>query len=384
MLCVTRPRTVITAAAALALTGALAAGLPVADAARAPTPGTSPDLRLAGPPGQVVRSATVGLGADRLHPVPGGARTDRLSTSTYSMVGFTWRGPDPAVALRTRTDGRWTAWRSAPLLTDGRAADGRSASSVLWVDRSQGIQVRTASRTPEALQLVLIDPGVLPSDDDVSANTTEASLSRTAVTDSAPQPELHTRKEWGANPRWRNGEPFYLHELKQIHVHHTATGNDYTRADVPGILRGIYRYHTQSLGWFDIGYNFLVDRFGRAWVGRSGGVNRLVRGAHTLGFNHASVGIAVLGNLERREAWPEAVTTLVRLAAWKLDKYGRYADGDVTITSSGSDKYPAGARVRLPAIDGHRDTNDTACPGGRLYAKLPDIRRRTQARIDRF
>ncbi len=166
-------------------------------------------------------------------------------------------------------------------------------------------------------------------------------------------------------------------------MHHTATGNSYSRADVPGILRGMYRYHTQTLGWFDIGYNFLVDRFGRAWVGRSGGVNRLVQGAHTLGFNHASVGIAVIGNLEARAPWSEAVTQVVRLAAWKLDMYDRYAVGSVTITSSGSDKYPDGTRVRLPAIDGHRDTNDTACPG-RVYRKLPEIRERAQWRIDHW
>ena len=383
MLFSARPR-YAAAAAALILTGALGAGQPVAGAAPTPAADPGPDLRLAAPPGQVVRSATVRLGANRLHAARGGARTERLSTAAYSMVGFTWRGPDPDIALRTRTAGRWTHWQDAQLLTDGRASDGRSASSLLWVDRSRGIQVRTTSGAPEALDLVLINPGVLPGDSAVSdsAGATTA-LPRVAAIGSAPQPELHTRKEWGADPSWRNGRPVYTHRLKQIHVHHTATGNDYSRADVPGILRGMYRYHTQTLGWFDIGYNFLVDRFGRAWVGRSGGVNRLVRGAHTLGFNEHSVGIAVIGNLEARAAWPEAVTAVVKLAAWKLDKYDRNADGWVHVTSTGSDKYPDGTRVRLPAIDGHRDTNDTACPG-RIYDQLPGIRRRTQRRIDHW
>ncbi|HET7196930.1 MAG TPA: N-acetylmuramoyl-L-alanine amidase [Nocardioides sp.] len=384
MLSCTRPGTLSTAAAALALTGALVAGPPLADAAPAPTPGARPDLRLAAPPGQVVRSATVRLGADRLQPTRSGGRTDRLSTTTYSMVGFTWRGPNPDVTLRTRTAGKWTPWRSVPPLTDGRAAGGRSASSLLWVDRSHGIQVRTSRQTPEALQLVLIDPGVLPSDSAASdpADATTA-RPRAGAIGAAPQPELHTRKEWGADPSWRNGSPVYTHRLKQIHVHHTATGNDYSQADVPGILRGIYRYHTQTLGWFDVGYNFLVDRFGRAWVGRSGGVNRLVRGAHTLGFNEHSVGIAVIGNLARRAPWPEAVTAIVKLAAWKLDAHGRDALGSVTVTSTGSDKYPNGTTVRLPVIDGHRDTNDTECPG-RAYGQLPEIRDRAQWRIDHW
>ncbi len=379
MPCSTRPTTLLTAAAALVLIGALGAGQPVAYTAPAPVPGAGPDLRLAGPLGEVVRSATVRLDADRLHPSRGGARTDRLSTAAYSMVGFTWRGRDPDVALRTRTDGRWSDWRHADLLTDGRSSDGKRASTLLWVDRSQGVQVRT-SRTPRALDLVLIDPGVLPNDDALTG-TSAPTLPRIAT--SAPKPELHSRKEWGADPDWRNGKPVYLHRLKQIHVHHTATGNGYSRADVPGILRGMYRYHTQTLGWFDIGYNFLVDRFGRAWVGRSGGADRLVQGAHTLGFNHASVGIAVIGNLEARAPWPEAVTETVRLAAWKLDMHDRDAVGSVRITSTGSDKYPEGTRVRLPAIDGHRDTNDTACPG-RAYRKLPEIRERAQWRIDHW
>jgi hypothetical protein len=376
-----RPSTLLTAATALVLTGALGAGPPTADAAPAPSRRAGPDLRLAAAPGQVVRSATVRLDADRLHPVRGGSRTDRLTTAPYSMVGFTWRGPDPDVALRTRTDGRWSHWRQPHLLTDGQASDGGSASTLLWVDRTQGIQVRTG-RTSRALDLVLIDPGVLPSDE-AAASTSVPALPRTAVTDSAPPPELHSRKEWGADPSWRNGQPVYMHRLRQIHVHHTATGNDYSRADVPGILRGIYRYHTQSLGWFDIGYNFLVDRFGRTWVGRSGGANRLVRGAHTLGFNDRSVGVAVIGNLEVRRAWPEAVSQVVRLAAWKLDMYDRDAVGKVRVTSTGSDKYPEGTRVRLPVIDGHRDTNDTACPG-RIYRTLPNIRERAQWRIDHW
>jgi hypothetical protein len=172
--------------------------------------------------------------------------------------------------------------------------------------------------------------------------------------------------------------------MRQVHVHHTATGNDYSRSDVPAILRGMYRYHTHSLGWFDIGYNFLVDRFGRAWVGRSGGSGRLVRGAHTLGFNKTSVGIAVIGNLEERRPWKKAVTSVVKLAAWKLDKYDRQATGTVVVRSSGSDKYSEDERVELPVIDGHRDTNDTACPGEYLYAELPSIRNRAQWRIDNW
>ena len=200
----------------------------------------------------------------------------------------------------------------------------------------------------------------------------------------APQPPLLSRKQWGADPSLRNGTPRYNAGIRQVFVHHTASGNDYTRADVPAIMRGMYRYHTQSLGWFDLAYNFVVDRFGRAWVGRSGGVAKPVRGAHTLGFNHTSVGIAMIGNFDLKKPTQKAVTAVVRLAAWKLDLHQHDAVGRVVVTSEGSDRFVAGRRVRLPVVAGHRSTNETACPGEYLHARLPEIRRRAQERIDRY
>lgn len=195
---------------------------------------------------------------------------------------------------------------------------------------------------------------------------------------------MHTRKEWGAKRKYLNGSPTYQPTIKQVHVHHTVNGNDYRRADVPGMLRSMYRYHTQRLGWFDIGYNFLVDRFGRAWVGRSGGHRRFVTGAHTLGFNHKSVGIAVIGNFTAHRPGKRARRTVSKIAAWKLAQAGRdRATGKVRMTSHGSDRFGPGRKVRLPRIDGHRDTNQTACPGDELYGLLPDVRRRAQRRLDR-
>ena len=201
--------------------------------------------------------------------------------------------------------------------------------------------------------------------------------------DTAPQPDLRSRKDWGADESWRDGRPVLCRTIQQVHVHHTASGNDYSRQDVPALIRSFYRYHTRSLGWSDIGYNFLVDRFGRTWVGRAGGPSRPVRGAHTLGFNHTSVGVAVIGNYDSGAAVDRIVTAIVRLAAWKLDRYGRRPRGRTRVYSHGSDKYPKGW-VKLKVIDGHRDTNDTACPGDRLYARLPEIRKRTHWHVKRW
>jgi len=340
-------------------------------------------VRLSAPAGEVVRSTTVDLTGKAWSRARGEERTVTLRTSRFSMVGATWQGLAPRLELRTLRPAGWTAWQHADPMTDGPSLpDGRGASDLLWVDDSSAIQVRADGGLPGSLDLVLIDPGHLPTDVTAAPSAADPRRSRSARATQAPAPRMMSRADWGANPRWRNGQPRYFYRLLQIHVHHTATANDYAPADVPGILRGMYRYHTQTLGWFDIGYNFLVDRFGRAWVGRSGGVNRLVQGAHTLGFNVRSVGIAVIGNLEERRPTAKSLRTVVRLAAWKLDRYGRDAMGRVVVRSTGSDRYADGRRVRLPVIDGHRDTNDTACPGEFLYAKLPEIRRRAQWRIN--
>jgi uncharacterized protein with LGFP repeats len=370
-------------AAVLLLAGTIVA-MP-GTASSAPADATRPDrVRLTAPAGEEVRSATVDLTDRTWSNARGDARTTTLRTSRFSMVGATWRGDEPRLEVRTLRPGGWTAWQHADPMADGPSIRNGGATDLLWVDDSSAIQVRTDGPTPARLDLVLIDPGRVPTDDDPAPDPVRPLRDRATRPTHAPQPELRGRNDWDADPDWRNGKPHYMDHLKQIHVHHTATGNEYSRSDVPAILRGMYRYHTQTLGWFDIGYNFLVDRFGRAWVGRSGGANKLVRGAHTLGFNHASVGIAVIGNLEDRKPWADAVTTVVKLAAWKLDKYGRNASGRVTVRSTGSDKYAEDERVRLPVIDGHRDTNDTACPGERLYAQLPGIRRRAQWRIDHW
>jgi uncharacterized protein with LGFP repeats len=91
-----------------------------------------------------------------------------------------------------------------------------------------------------------------------------------------------SRREWGADPRLGDEcfEPVYGSSVRAVVLHHTVNSNDYSRSDAPAIVRSILAYHTQGQGWCDIGYNFLVDRFGRIYQGRRGGVRLPVRGAH--------------------------------------------------------------------------------------------------------
>ena len=367
----------------------LVAGLVVGNPASAqPDRGSAPLLRLERQPGSVVRSVELPLVASRLARVGGGeSRTRRLATTTYKMVGLTWRGRDPRLRVRTHDATGWSRWAAVEPLTDlpdDVAAEARRSgthgTSPLWVGASDGVQVSVRGARPSDLELVLIDPGVLPGD----ATVSDPQLARTLTTTGAPRPSIHSRKEWGADESWRDGGPWYNRTIQQVHVHHTVTGNTYAAADVPGLIRGMYRYHTHNLGWSDIGYNFLVDRFGRAWLGRAGGAGKPVRGAHTLGFNNTSVGISMIGNFETAAPTEKALTAVVRLAAWKLDRYHRRPQGWATVYSHGSDRYAEGQKVRLRVIDGHRDTNETACPGEHLYDALPGIRRRAQSRVDRY
>ena len=145
------------------------------------------------------------------------------------------------------------------------------------------------------MRLVLLPPASRP-DDELSPRT---AARRSTGTPKAPRPDIRTRKQWGADESWRDGSPRTNRTIEQVHVHHTVSGNTYSRKETAALIRGMYRYHTKSLGWSDIGYNFLVDRFGRIWEGRAGGIAQPVRGAHTLGFNDTSMGVSVIGNFEQ-------------------------------------------------------------------------------------
>ncbi len=360
-----------------------------------PRPGGGDDrrvarrIRLERDPGSVVAAADLPLVPADVTARPGGVlRTPALATTGFSLVGVTWRGGDGSVRARVRKDGRgWGPWRELRPLHDrpdpGTAEGGKGVSGTepTWVGRSEAIQVEIRGDQQSPV-LALIDPGRRAADErEVDGGFDDLAAARGK---GVPEPPLRTRKDWGADPDLREGSPSYCRTIQQVHVHHTVNSNSYRRREVAGIIRGIYRYHTQSLGWSDIGYNFLVDKFGRIWVGRAGGPRRPVHGAHTLGFNSTSTGVSVIGNFQDRRPGDDVIRAIAHLAAWKLDKYDRKPRGKVVVFSHGSDKYPYGEKVLLPVIDGHRHTNDTSCPGDKLFDKLPEIRRRAARRVRHF
>jgi flagellar hook assembly protein FlgD len=186
-------------------------------------------------------------------------------------------------------------------------------------------------------------------------------------------PAIVPRSGWNADESIRRGEPRYADSLRFASVHHTAGANSYTRAQAPAVVRAIELYHVKGNGWNDIGYNFLVDRFGTVYEGRFGGIDRNVIGAHALGFNTGSVGVAVMGTYGDAAPPQPALDALARLLAWRLDIAHVDPLSQVPVVSGGSERYTAGKIVTLRAISGHRDTGLTACPGDALYGRLDSL-----------
>jgi uncharacterized protein with LGFP repeats len=209
---------------------------------------------------------------------------------------------------------------------------------------------------------------------------TPTATTPTAPPSTVPEPSMVSRAGWGADESLSPDPSEYNADVKAVFVHHTDGSNDYSCADSAAIVRGIYAYHTQTNGWNDIGYNFLVDKCGTIFEGRKGGVDLPVLGAHTYGWNRESTGIAILGNYTTAGASNAALTSVARIAAWKLGQYGVDPNSTVQLKAGATQKnlagtsFTGGSLYTFNRISGHRDGYATECPGNSLYAQLPTIR----------
>jgi uncharacterized protein with LGFP repeats len=200
------------------------------------------------------------------------------------------------------------------------------------------------------------------------------------------RPAMVTRRQWGANPKYFDSAPgcsapYYAPRLKMAFIHHTAGSNSYSPSQSDDIVRAIYWYHTRVRKYCDIAYNFLVDRYGKVFVGRAGGVTRPVIPASQEGFNTDTFSVSTIGNWQTATPPAVMVRSVERLLSWRLDIKHLPPTGSALMTSGGgaTTRYPAGTKVRLHLMSGHRDTGLTACPGARFYPLLPGIRRTVNA-----
>jgi N-acetylmuramoyl-L-alanine amidase len=295
----------------------------------------------------------------------------------FTLAGLHWQGTG-RVVFRTRSlDGRWSAWRpAAPEHEDGpdpgsreaRARAGWRLGNPWWVGPSDRIETRTIGRVSRVRAHLVW-----------SAAPTAGRRVEHRVLAATVAPAIVPRASWGASESIRRGPPSYATSIRGVTIHHTAGTNNYSRAQAPAIVKGIQLFHVQSNGWNDIGYNYLVDRFGTIYEGRFGGVDRNVIGAHAQGFNTGAVGIALLGTYGSATPSAAAQDAIARLIAWRLDVAHVDPIGKSTATSSGSDRYRPGTRVTLRHVSGHRDTGLTSCPGDVLYGRLNALAAKARA-----
>jgi hypothetical protein len=300
-------------------------------------------------------------------PLRGERAPAAAASPRFDLVGLHWRGPG-AVSFSTRSlAGRWSAWRvaapeagDAPDALSGEAT--RTASwrlgSPYWTGPSDGIRYRLHGRVTR-LRAYLVRSRA------VAIPPRALSI--------AGSPLIVPRLGWSANERIRRHPPRYAPALRLAIVHHTAGSNSYSRAQSPAIVRAIEIYHVLGNGWDDIGYNFLVDKYGRIYEGRYGGIDRNVVGAHAQGFNTGSVGVALMGTYTSRAPTKAALRSLEKLLAWRLDLAHVDPRATLTYLSGGNPRFGAGVPVFLRTISGHRDTGFTDCPGNVLYRQIPNI-----------
>ncbi len=293
----------------------------------------------AGPGGVTITSRALPVGAER-------TLASTKAPGRFDLVGLRWSGPG-TVRFRARSvNGGWSAWQ-AP-----------DDTNPTWTGPADGLQYRVRGLVSRLRAWYIWSPVVHQLPRQVSV---------------AGSPPIVSRTAWGGNELLRRNQPRYAAAVRLVIVHHTATPNDYTPDQAAAIVRGIDVYHVKANGWSDIGYNFLVDRFGRVYEGRYGGTTRNVVGAHALGFNSGSVGIAVIGNFMTVAPATAAIQSLERLIAWRLDLAHVDPVSTLTYVSGGSERWRAGASVTVRAVSGHRDTGLTSCPGNLLYPQLDRI-----------
>ena len=282
----------------------------------------------------------------------------------FNLVGMHWHGAG-RVFVRTHGAGGWRGWREVEAepseLPDRGTDEARRMRSwrlgaPLWTNTSDRLQVRLRGRVTRLRAHYVWSP----------EEPTGRALQM------AGSPAIVTRKAWGADERIRRDNPSFARTLTTAIVHHTAGAEPSTPAQSAAIVRGVYLYHVRGNGWDDVGYNFLVDRFGQVFEGRYGGVERNVIGAHSQGFNTGSVGISLLGNYARRSPSPAAKSAITRLLAWRLDVAHVDPRSNAPVVSGGNPRYRKGTPLFLRAVSGHKDTGFTTCPG-RLYADLNSI-----------
>ncbi|HEX9888359.1 MAG TPA: N-acetylmuramoyl-L-alanine amidase [Nitriliruptorales bacterium] len=281
----------------------------------------------------------------------------------------------PDVQIRSRQGSGWTAWQALSPPGDHAPDPGRveaahvrtGASEPAWVGAAAQVQVRVPAGAPRprALEAVASQGG------DGLAWRPPTGGEPGAADALSVWPPMVPRSAWDPGGECQPRRvPDYAPSVERVYVHHTAIFPEYQPDETDDIVRAICTFHVEGRGFDDIGYNFLIDRYGGIYQGRSGGILRPVVGAHASGFNTGSAGIAIIGNFDDHAVPPATLESLDRLIAWLFEWHGidPYALTAHVSTGGATTPHPAGQSVLLPTIVGHRQTaTNTSCPGDLLF-----------------
>ncbi|WP_257162094.1 N-acetylmuramoyl-L-alanine amidase [Corynebacterium cystitidis] len=328
------------------------------------------------------------------------------NNTPFSMFALTWEGEtDTAAFVRAeREDGAWSEWYELDHMYEVEGA-GRNGTELIFIEPTTRVQVNMTNvdMTEGGANSLPTNHGDIQPVADV-ADVAESTGLANQVTDFdivmidggtgtaqniAPasyegMPTVITRAGWGARTDLQRN-PTIVSPVKTVTVHHTAGSNNYSEAQAPGIVRGIQAYHGATLGWGDVGYNALVDKFGNIYEGRYGGLDRDVMGAHVGGFNHNTWGVSVLGNYMNAYPTQDTINALGELAGWRLAQEGQDPTGSSWLGMSGSfpgSKYSNGQGAMFPNINAHRDFHYNDCPGTHLYNQMGTIRTIAKKKFD--
>jgi hypothetical protein len=320
--------------------------------------------------------------------------TAAVATDDVQTIGLTWpEGADAAglePRVRTLVDGGWTTWADFEVSdeapdpgTADAAGELRGGTDSYWIGEAEAVQLSFAATDaggPADLDLTLIGSEQV---DDAGIGTASASADavvRTALAttsgatvQAAAAPRVISRAEWGA--QGQVCAPDVASSLVGAVVHHTAGSNGYSSvAAAMQQIRNDQAYHISGRGWCDLGYNFVVDKWGNIYEGRANSLTKAVIGVHAGGFNTGTVGVAMLGTYD---AAPSAATqqAVGQIIGWRLGAYARDPRGSMSYTTgNGENAKYKNTTVTLPRVFGHRDVSYTACPGNGGYAALANIR----------
>lgn len=213
------------------------------------------------------------------------------------------------------------------------------------------------------------------------ANANNNSGSRAA--NCPEQPFLLQRSDWWSSslpadelyyPNATNSKtPSYNSNTTHAFIHHGASSNNYT--DGASVVRSYWSFHVNSRGWKDLGYTYLVDKFGNLYMGRynPNWPAQDILGAHTGVANPNSFAICCVGDFASTTLPPVALEKIYKLLAYKLDLRGMNPIGTGFIHSK-----------TIDIISGHRDAPNasTTCPGNGMYGLLSQIRTRVKDKLD--